>query len=181
MVVPTFVDLQGFVVGGRFVVKEVAVLKKGTVLTHYIFANPMPWNLLTKSEKSCASWLIACHHGLQWQDGMIPHSMAKRLITTAVFDTEENDDDEALIYIKGYEKREWLKNMLDDDDKRNDAVIETLDADYEDVETLNNLDAVNTVRCGKHVKHCAMQNVFKIFNWWSQRQKIIASTLKNKI
>ena len=91
--------------------------------------------------------------------------MAKRLITTTVFGTEENDDDEALVYVKGYEKQEWLKNILDGD-KRDDAIIETLDADYEDVESLNNLDAVNTIRCGKHVKHCAMQNVLKIFNWW---------------
>jgi len=51
----TFVDLQGFVVGRRFVVKEVAVLKKGAILSHYIFTCPMPWNILTRSEKSCAS------------------------------------------------------------------------------------------------------------------------------
>ncbi|KYN05851.1 hypothetical protein ALC62_03218, partial [Cyphomyrmex costatus] len=54
---PTFVDLQGFVVNGRFVVKEVAVLKHETVLTHYIFTNPVPWKFLTRSDKSCASWL----------------------------------------------------------------------------------------------------------------------------
>ncbi|KYM81450.1 hypothetical protein ALC53_08075, partial [Atta colombica] len=33
-----------------------------------IFTCPMPWNFLTKSEK---------HHGLQWEDRMIPHSMVK--------------------------------------------------------------------------------------------------------
>jgi len=61
MVAPTFVDLQGFIVGRRFVVKEVAVSRKKTILSHYIFANPLPWNLLTKSEKSCFSWLVANH------------------------------------------------------------------------------------------------------------------------
>jgi len=30
---------------------------------------------------------------------------------------------------------------------------------------------MNTMRCEKHVKNCALQNAFKIFNWWSQRQK----------
>ena len=45
--------------------------------------------------------------------------------------------------------------------------IETLDVDYKDTESLNNLD-INTMRCGKHVKlNCALQNVFKIYNWWS--------------
>jgi len=36
MIVPTFVDLQEFVVGSWFVVKEVAVLKKGT-FSHITF------------------------------------------------------------------------------------------------------------------------------------------------
>jgi len=56
---------QGFIVGNWFVMKEVAVLKKGSVLFHYIFASLYPWNLLTKPEKSCVSWLIVNHHGLQ--------------------------------------------------------------------------------------------------------------------
>ncbi|XP_077255646.1 uncharacterized protein LOC143893806 [Temnothorax americanus] len=84
MSVSTFVDLQGFLVGMKFVVKEVAVLRKGCVLTHHIFNYPMPWNLLTKSDKSCATWLIRNHHGLRWEDGNVPYSMVKRLITSAV-------------------------------------------------------------------------------------------------
>jgi len=83
MIVPTFVDLQEFIVGSWFVVKEVAVLKKGSVLSHYIFASPYPWDL-TKSERSCPFWLIANHHGLQWRTGMVPYSMAQYLITSAV-------------------------------------------------------------------------------------------------
>ena len=54
-------DLQGFIVGKKFIVKEVAVLRKGTILSHHIFTCPMPWNVLTKSEKYCASWLSAYH------------------------------------------------------------------------------------------------------------------------
>jgi len=42
------------------------------------------------------------------------------------------------------------------------ATIETLD---ENINSLHNLDVTNTVRCGKHVKNCALQNVFKIYNW----------------
>ncbi|KYN12404.1 hypothetical protein ALC57_15434 [Trachymyrmex cornetzi] len=37
MTVPTFVDLQGFIVGKKFIVKEVSVLRKGAILSHYIF------------------------------------------------------------------------------------------------------------------------------------------------
>jgi len=48
---------------------------------------------------------------LQWEGGMVPYSMAKRLITMAVADTEEDDDDddddnETLVFVKGSQKRE---------------------------------------------------------------------------
>jgi len=36
-----FVDLQEFFVNNKFIVKEVAVLKQGTILTHYIFTSPV--------------------------------------------------------------------------------------------------------------------------------------------
>jgi len=55
-----------------------------------------------------------------------------------------------------------LKDMLESDAKDN-IIIETL-ANYEDIESLNNLDVINTMRCNKHAKNCALQNVFKIFN-----------------
>jgi len=54
MTVSTFA-LQGFIVGKKFIVKEVVVLRKGTILPHYIFTYSMPWNFLTKSEKYYAS------------------------------------------------------------------------------------------------------------------------------
>jgi len=73
------------------------------------------------------------------------------------------------VYVKGLEKRKWLTDILDD--AGNGYIIETLDADYEDIDALNKLDNANSMRCGKHVKNCALQNVFKIFNWWSQHQK----------
>jgi len=63
----------------------------------------MPWNILTKSEKSCASWLSAYHHGLQWEDGMIPYNIAKCLIIKTIIGVEENDN-KTLVYVKnGYE------------------------------------------------------------------------------
>jgi len=32
-------------------------------------------------------------------------------------------------------------------------IIEILDADYEDAESLKNLDNINTMRCGKYIKN----------------------------
>ncbi|KAL6264271.1 hypothetical protein P5V15_004362 [Pogonomyrmex californicus] len=80
MVVPTFVDLQGFLVGGQFVVKEFAALRKRTVLSHYIFASPIPWHFLASA------------------------------------------DNDAVVYVKGHEKRQWLWNLLLDDERK--AVLE---------------------------------------------------------
>ena len=76
--------------------------------------------------------------------------------------------------IKGREKRTWLQNLLLDDERER-MYIEALDAVYEDMESLSNLDVTNIIRCGKHVKNCELQNIFKIYNWynWSQRQKEI--------
>ncbi|KYN10237.1 hypothetical protein ALC57_17635 [Trachymyrmex cornetzi] len=162
MAIPTFVDLQGFIINKKFIVKKVAVLREGTILTHYIFSHPMPWHFLTRFDKSCVSWLSAYHHGLRWDDGMVPYSIARRLITETVV-----EEDEAVVYFKGHEKRGWLANMHDTDD----IIVETLDAHYKDVESLRNLDDCNTIRCGKHAKNCALENVFKIFNWWSRHQE----------
>jgi len=63
-------------------------------------------------------------NGLQWKNGMIPYSMAKRLITIAVTDTEEdNDDNEALVYVKELKKSGKLKYALESE-TRDDAIIE---------------------------------------------------------
>ncbi|KAL6258405.1 hypothetical protein P5V15_010363 [Pogonomyrmex californicus] len=136
MVVPTFVDLQGFLVGRQFVVKEFAALRKRTVLSHYIFASLIPWHFLASADKSRARWAV---HGTEEDD-----------------DDDDDDDSDAVVYVKGHEKRQWLWNLLLDDER---VYIETLDADYEDVDSLNNLDADNTMRCGYHYTNCALQNM----------------------
>jgi len=53
---------------------------------------------------------------MQWEDGMIPYNMTKHLIIIAIIGAEENDDNKTLVYDKGYQKREWLADILDSDD-----------------------------------------------------------------
>jgi len=77
-----------------------------------------------------------------------------------IIGTEENDN-KILIYVKGYQKCEWLVDILDSDD----MTIETFDVDYENIKSSNNLDITNTMRCRKHAKNCALRNVLKIYNW----------------
>ena len=78
--VPIFVDLQGFAFNNNFVVKEVAVLRNGKMLSHYVFREPVPWSLLTKSEKSLVCWFRIHDQGLQWVDVHVPYSQARGLI-----------------------------------------------------------------------------------------------------
>ena len=155
MLVPTFVDLQGFIVNKKFIVKEIAVLKQGAVLTHYIFTSPVSWKFLTRSDRSCAFWLSAYHHGLRWEDGM--YNEAKRLITTAVF---EHD---VIVYVKEHEKRIW-NLLLDDEWER--IYIETLDAVYEDMESLTTIIWMLLILCDvDNMLRIARYKILKIYNW----------------
>ncbi|KYN22481.1 hypothetical protein ALC57_05117 [Trachymyrmex cornetzi] len=145
-----------FIIEKQFVVKEVAILKNGNILTHYIFKSPMPWRFLTTSDKRCATWLMINHHGLQWNDGMVPYCMARQLISEAV-----KGNSSAIVFVKGLEKRKWLNDIIN-----NDYIVnKSIDTHHENIKSLENLDSNNTFRCGRHVKHCALQNVLKLFNW----------------
>jgi len=58
----------------------------------------------------------------------------------------------------------WLWNLFLDDERER-MFIETLNAVYEEmkrIESLSNLDVINIVQCGQHVKNCALKNVLKI-------------------
>ncbi|KYN17801.1 hypothetical protein ALC57_09905 [Trachymyrmex cornetzi] len=143
----------------RFVVKEVAVLKNGSELTYYIFTCPMPWRLLTKTDQSHASWVMTHHHGLRWNDGTISYGAA--LISEAV-----GRESGAIVYMKGFEKRGWLLDILNNDD----IIVETIDVHYGEIESLKTLDATNSYPCARHSKCCALQNVLKLFNQWTRFQ-----------
>ncbi|XP_036143157.1 uncharacterized protein LOC118645667 [Monomorium pharaonis] len=165
MSITTFVDLQGFIVGRKFIVKEFTAFRDGFILSHYIFRNPVPWHRLNNADKRQASWLLTHHHGLRWNSGTIPYSRAKKLITT----TLTRNETPPVIYVKGHEKREWLRNLLLDDTKE-DIYVENIEAHYDDIRSLNEMDVTHTLRCAHHSTNCALQNVFKIFNWWHCHQ-----------
>ncbi|XP_011859443.1 PREDICTED: uncharacterized protein LOC105556940 [Vollenhovia emeryi] len=122
----------------------------------------MAWDLLTRSEKSQACWLNANHHGLQWWDGGILYIRAKDIIRRAICDGLEND---ATIYVKGLDEMNWLKELLGIPIRN----VKSIDVDIEDIDRLQNLTAVDSLRCRRHVNHCAISNVFKLRDWWVQR------------
>ncbi|KYN17842.1 hypothetical protein ALC57_09881 [Trachymyrmex cornetzi] len=118
----------------------------------YMISLQIDKNFLTLSEKYYASWLSAYHHELQSEDETILYSMitmVKRLIIMTVIGAEENDDNKALVYVEGLEKHEWLVGILGSDD----LTIESLDADYEDIDSLRNIEITNV---------CDVENVLRI-------------------
>jgi len=48
-------------------------------------------------------------------------------------------DDEIVVYVKGHEKREWLRDLLLDEARR-EVYVENIGAHYVDIESLNKLD-----------------------------------------
>ncbi|KAL6416355.1 hypothetical protein ACFW04_013533 [Cataglyphis niger] len=164
---PIFVDLQGFIVNEKFVTKEIAVLKSGKEITHHIFRAPMSWNLLTKAEKTQAFWLIANHHQLKWNSGHVNYGSMKKLVRDAVC-RGTSLDFTARVYVKGYEKKKWLIEILENIEDR-DVIIETIDADFDNIDRLETLNASRALHCGYHAKNCALKNVCKLYNWWLER------------
>jgi len=67
-------------------------------------------------------------------NGMIPYNMARSLITKVVMGATTTDD-EIVVYVKGHEKREWLRDLLQNT-VRVDIYIENIVAHYEDMESL---------------------------------------------
>jgi len=143
-----------------------------------IFSNTPPWDLLSKSERSYASWLTAKHYELRWKDGMIPYYMAKEFITKAVIGTKDNDDDDDddddddnnLYMLRDTRSGNGYK-ICSRTMREKMSTSKKIDAHYEDMESLNKLDIIHTLRCQKYVTNCALQNVFKLFNWWHQRHQ----------
>jgi len=92
---------------------------------------------------------------------MAPHRTAQRLISEAV-----SGESEVIVYVKGFEKRGWSLDILNN----GDVIVETIDVHYDEIDSLENLDATNTFRYGRHSKCCALQNVLKLFNQWTRFQ-----------
>jgi hypothetical protein len=176
--VTIFVDLQGFLVGERFIAKEVAVLRNETrELTHHVFCAPMEWDLLTSAEKAKASSQIANHHGLRWEDGDVDYRLAKTIIRRAVCDNltseiwQRGETPDARIYVQGIERKRWLEDLLGYAICDIDATIETIDVEYGEIGQLECLRVDRAFRCGRHQRCCALENVMKLRNWWNERRE----------
>lgn len=169
-----FVDLQGFTVDGddsrHFIVKEAAVLRKGHILSHYTFAPVRPFRLLSLKERRRVCWSMMNQHGLNWDaaDGDIPCGLAKSLITTAIIGRDarsrllRQQQHAVVARVKDEQTQRWLTELLG-----RDSIITV---DCMNVNFIVNDFAADTtiVHCDRHLiehGHCALQIVYKMYNW----------------
>ena len=152
------VDMQGFQnCDGSFLVKEIAILciKDMHYVTH-IFNAPFPWNNLDVKFKAINSWLIRNFHGIKWEDGHLPHQVAKCVISDALREA-------TIIFVKGKEKKNFLEQCLD-------TSKFIVDLSCTECPSLKKLSTKPTIKCNFHnSKHdkmnCSLTNVQLLKVW----------------
>ena len=154
-------DLQGFYFpspdGPRFIVKELAIgaLDKPEVETT-IFKTPCPWQELPPKIRTTNNWLIRHHHGIPWEAGDVAYSEVKNVLMEKLESVE-------VIYVKGLQKKEWLRDILRSDSL---AII-----DMEDM-SCPSLKDLHVSVCRYYTYHrfirnhnCASENVRRLKVW----------------
>jgi len=136
------VDLQGFSgPKGQFVLKKVAILAHGMSLpVVYQFAPPYPWHDLSSDLQRRNAWVDRNYLGLKWTSGTITYNPIVEILHSHLGLIEIN--------VKGREKVEWLRTLL----QSTHYMIENLENDYD-----NDDDVIPSLRkltntCPHHKK-----------------------------
>lgn len=166
-----FLDMQGFLADGHFIIKELAISSYGSdaILSHHIFDPPFEYQKLSKSDKRQAMWLKCFHHGFNWSDGATPYKGFLGIF-------EEIIPKNATIFVKGAEKIKWLKLLLSASSNCNDNYKSSLYiVNIEDIGFMTSLKDIQlndynnpASHCLKHDKllQCAYKNVLFLKEWF---------------
>lgn len=139
------VDIQGFKTNDKtFTPKELAAYN-GNSISHYIFKPPFPFDALPLHLQKQASWLMANHHSIDWDEGFTPAFLFPKILRRLLQDVE-------IIYMKGREKVSFLKGYT------NKPIIE-----------IEEQPALSPTQpsCMHHMKpvcYCALSNVYHLYN-----------------
>ena len=153
------VDIQGFHLPNYgFIMKEIAILSDQH-MHHWIFLLPTFIKEINRCDEWKIEWTSRYYHQIPWKTGFEKYEDAKKLIETAL----ENTD---IIYVKGVQKGEWLKNILNN----NNLKIKNI----EEYDCKFSLKEENAYRfsCNFHYEVCSVYNVFKIACWFDNTKSI---------
>nr|AGQ20130.1 AsIV-cont00015-ORF1 [Apophua simplicipes ichnovirus] len=103
------VDVLGFKQSGKeFVLKEFAMVTidvKTVKHLEFVVKPPYPFNSLLKEYQYINSRLTRNVHGISWDSGTIPYEESKLYIRELLKKVHT-------IYVRGSEKRVWLRSLL---------------------------------------------------------------------
>lgn len=147
------IDFQGFLINKRdFIIKELCLLVNGQ-FSHYIFLPPYDFNEMNVGDQFQCKWVTNHHHKINWNDGKDRYSDIKFIIN----DTMKNVDK---IYVKGCEKKKWLKELLID----KNIIIENIEDHHVNFKLRKDSYENYTFRCNQHnYGVCSCNNVYKIY------------------
>lgn len=173
------IDMQGFKDdSNNFIVKELSFLTKNIKFSE-IIKSPHAFDCLSSRSQNIANWLIQNYHGLAWNDGYITVAELRKTILPILRNK--------ILYVKGEEKVEWIRSILDEKNEENLLIvnIEIIGCDFtlhNDVISDNSSDFPESVEifekrqesqicCSKHKAkprtfNCALRNVVKLKKWY---------------
>lgn len=163
------IDIQGFKENkNNFILKEICLETKNLQFHDIIKSPARLEKKLDKKHRRQVKWLTKHFHGISWSDGYITLNEMRRTLCS-IFNNKNIH-----IYVKGEEKIDWLKQIL-----QNDTLIYTNVENYE-FEVLSE-DREKCWPCTKHKHidesdkiHCALENV-KMLKKWFMRQRLYKS------
>jgi hypothetical protein len=167
-------DIQGFRAEQQFIVKELSfsilILSniEFDVDRHYIFRPPFEWKALNRKDRQTSLWLRTHYHGFTWNSGNTNYCEIAKCFEELLKKSTHN----LVIFVKGKEKIQWLKNLCNDQN----LVVRNLEElgcniNFND----EAIERMQPHHCRKHeiIKQCAKQNVEFLKEWVLQNVKLM--------
>lgn len=101
------VDLQGFLIDGRFYPKELSI-KINEQSLHLLIKPPIEYHFLSEADRKQVRYLEQSFHGLQYSSGYVEYHLVQEILKKCLYDVD-------IIYIKGYQKEQFLQSIVDID------------------------------------------------------------------
>lgn len=149
-----------------YLIKEVCVLEvvSGILLLHHIAKPPFDRDFLTEEKLRESYWLTKRCHGLEWEHGDIPYFVLVDKLRACL-------NGRSTIYVKGLEKKEYVKRYLvtEPTAATTTTVVDMSDLGCRSLASTTNLLSATVLRCGQHKRgsksRCALANCSVLRGW----------------
>lgn len=160
------VDMQGFQGAcNEFIVKELAYISldaqdiRPTVM---FFQPPSSHDNIPVKYRSANLWLERNYHGLSWSYGRVPYHQLDAILKKDMKNVRK-------IYVKGCEKKEWLKGLF----HYSSPAIINIEDHFDDSPSISKFEDSSCDSCPFHCNMvkitCAVKNVLLLKKWMSTK------------